>query len=118
MGMVFCRACGKEIHDSAPMCPNCGAIQNTAEESVDKLPGGNVRMSSISLALGIFCTLTLFAESPWDKDTISALVFFAATGLIFGGVSLSTRAKGKGIAIFGVLLCVISLLAAIDLAFK
>ena len=25
MGMVFCRGCGKEIHESAPMCPHCGA---------------------------------------------------------------------------------------------
>ena len=25
MAMVFCRGCGKEIHDSAPTCPTCGA---------------------------------------------------------------------------------------------
>jgi TM2 domain-containing membrane protein YozV len=25
--MVFCRGCGKEIHDSAPTCPSCGAVQ-------------------------------------------------------------------------------------------
>ncbi len=28
MGMVFCRGCGKEIHDSAPTCPHCGAPQS------------------------------------------------------------------------------------------
>jgi TM2 domain-containing membrane protein YozV len=27
MAMVFCRGCGKEIHDSAPSCPSCGAVQ-------------------------------------------------------------------------------------------
>lgn len=27
MAMVFCRVCGKEIHDSAPACPSCGALQ-------------------------------------------------------------------------------------------
>ena len=27
MAMVFCRGCGKEIHDSAPVCPSCGAVQ-------------------------------------------------------------------------------------------
>lgn len=26
-GMVFCRGCGKEIHNTAPMCPMCGAPQ-------------------------------------------------------------------------------------------
>ena len=25
MAMVFCRGCGKEIHESAPVCPHCGA---------------------------------------------------------------------------------------------
>jgi len=27
MGMVFCRGCGKELHDSAHTCPSCGAVQ-------------------------------------------------------------------------------------------
>lgn len=25
--MVFCRGCGKEIHETAPVCPLCGALQ-------------------------------------------------------------------------------------------
>lgn len=28
MAMVFCRGCGKEIHESAITCPSCGAPQN------------------------------------------------------------------------------------------
>lgn len=27
MTMVFCRGCGKEIHETANSCPNCGAPQ-------------------------------------------------------------------------------------------
>ncbi len=27
--MVFCRGCGKEIHETAPTCPHCGAVQNS-----------------------------------------------------------------------------------------
>lgn len=27
MGMVFCRGCGKEIHETAVSCPQCGATQ-------------------------------------------------------------------------------------------
>lgn len=38
MGMVFCRGCGKEIHESAPMCPHCGApqaaVSNTTPETI------------------------------------------------------------------------------------
>ena len=27
--MVFCRGCGKKIHETAISCPQCGAIQRT-----------------------------------------------------------------------------------------
>lgn len=30
MGMVYCRGCGKEIHDSAVSCPHCGARQRVS----------------------------------------------------------------------------------------
>jgi hypothetical protein len=30
MGMVFCRGCGKEIHETAHTCPFCGATQGLA----------------------------------------------------------------------------------------
>ena len=35
MGMIFCRGCGKEIHDSALACPHCGAPQTSSSS------GGN-----------------------------------------------------------------------------
>lgn len=28
MSMVFCRGCGKQIHETAPACPTCGAPQS------------------------------------------------------------------------------------------
>lgn len=31
MGMVFCRGCGKEIHETAIACPSCGAPQRLAQ---------------------------------------------------------------------------------------
>lgn len=36
--MVFCRGCGKEIHESAEICPHCGAKQvykNNSQVSSD-----------------------------------------------------------------------------------
>ncbi|ECI2307722.1 NINE protein [Salmonella enterica] len=30
MSMVFCRGCGKEIHESAKTCPQCGAAQSVS----------------------------------------------------------------------------------------
>lgn len=32
MPMVFCRGCAKEIHDTAPTCPSCGAPQGVKVE--------------------------------------------------------------------------------------
>lgn len=28
--MMFCRSCGAQIHETAPLCPNCGAPQEVA----------------------------------------------------------------------------------------
>ncbi|WP_423709394.1 NINE protein [Undibacterium sp. WLX3042] len=33
MSMVFCRGCGKEIHETALTCPHCGAPQGTPQET-------------------------------------------------------------------------------------
>jgi len=33
MAMVFCRGCGKEIHETAPSCPHCGALQGDVKVS-------------------------------------------------------------------------------------
>lgn len=37
MGMVFCRGCGKEIHDSASSCPQCGATQQIKKNSTQSV---------------------------------------------------------------------------------
>lgn len=36
MDMVFCRGCEKQIHQSAPTCPGCGAPQTDAQPATDK----------------------------------------------------------------------------------
>jgi hypothetical protein len=40
MAMVFCRACGKEMHDSAPACPHCGAPQVLKSSQDGPIPDG------------------------------------------------------------------------------
>lgn len=41
--MVFCRGCGKSIHESARACPGCGATQQGS--------GGKSKVSAALLAL-------------------------------------------------------------------
>jgi len=39
MGMIFCRGCGKEIHESAISCPHCGAPQSDVSADLGKKNG-------------------------------------------------------------------------------
>lgn len=47
MGMVFCRGCGKEIHESASTCPHCGAPQ----KAISAVGGGRKRKTAAIWAL-------------------------------------------------------------------
>lgn len=38
MSMIFCRGCGKQIHETAPACPHCGARQAGAATSPSEKP--------------------------------------------------------------------------------
>ena len=33
MSMIFCRGCGQKIHETAPKCPHCGAVQGGAAKA-------------------------------------------------------------------------------------
>jgi uncharacterized membrane protein YhaH (DUF805 family) len=41
MAMVFCKGCGKEIHESAPTCPHCGAPQFSNSKNASNSAGGD-----------------------------------------------------------------------------
>ena len=66
--MVFCRGCGKEIHETAVSCPHCGAVQQVTVKS-PKNQSGTLWLPVPSLILGVIVVLALFDESSWDKDT-------------------------------------------------
>jgi TM2 domain-containing membrane protein YozV len=47
MTMVFCRGCGKEIHETAISCPHCGRQQAAAV-------AGNIKSQSVATVLAAF----------------------------------------------------------------
>lgn len=114
--MVFCRGCGKEIHESAPACPHCGAPQGAVNRSVQQAPATSIWMAITSLVLGLVCVIAFFDDSQWDKDTLLGFCIFAVGGLVLGVGSLSSQSAGKGMAIAGLLMSTISLLAYIGIA--
>lgn len=56
MTMVFCRGCGKEIHETALACPHCGAIQNTQPISSSQRGDENSMIDWYFIALKKYAT--------------------------------------------------------------
>lgn len=56
MSMVFCRGCGKSIHESATTCPHCGAPQRavTAAPSPAFAPGPHGKSWTVLFVLVFF----------------------------------------------------------------
>lgn len=113
MAMVFCRGCGKEIHDSASSCPQCGAVQ-----TVESTPNSQKSkwMAITSLVLGIMAALAIIGildQGMADAEEILGIVMFAVLSIIFASISLSQKRWGKGLSIAGIVLSGISLLIVI-----
>lgn len=48
MSMVFCRGCGKEIHETAPTCPSCGAPQSVPKPQPSITTAPSIELESIT----------------------------------------------------------------------
>jgi len=85
MAMVFCRGCGKEIHESAPTCPHCGARQRTGSgASKNKVTAGVLALLLGGLRIhrfylgqwwGIFYLLFCWTFIPSIIAFIEGIVF-------------------------------------------
>ncbi|MFM2408896.1 MAG: hypothetical protein RL358_1638 [Pseudomonadota bacterium] len=76
MAMVFCRGCGKEIHESAPACPQCGAPQSTKSTVVvEAIPDG---VKGWSWGAFLFNFIWAIANKTW----IGLLVLVPGVGFI------------------------------------
>ena len=94
MPMVFCRGCGKEIHDSAISCPHCGAMQVSQPQA-----------QAIQVAQGLAVQTAQYSGT--DKRILPAflLCFFVGylgvhrfyVGKIGSGVAMLVTFGGLGI---------------------
>lgn len=117
--MVFCRCCGKEIHETALACPQCGGVQHPAVAAhPHRTADGPLWFPITSLVLGIICILGFSDKSHWHKHTILGLVSLSVAGFVIGAISLNKQKTGKGMAITGVVLSSITLLALIGTVSK
>jgi hypothetical protein len=115
MAMVFCRGCAKQIHETAPSCPQCGALQHLQAPILPANPP-SPWMGIVSLTLGILCTLSLFDSAEWDSDTLLGLGLFAMVSLVLGSISILQQKPGSNMGIAGVVMSGISLFVYIGLS--
>lgn len=75
--MVYCRGCGKQIHNTAPTCPSCGAIQ-----VIGLKDSGDLRTQT---AAGLWCVFLGGIGAHWFylRRTVAGIlsVLFCWTGI-------------------------------------
>jgi uncharacterized paraquat-inducible protein A len=96
--MVYCRGCGKEIHETAPMCPHCGAPQGVRTNDNSKEVSGTIWVSVVAFLLAILVILTFFDDSGWDHDTIVGVFIINIFSTILGVLALNNKYEGRGVA--------------------
>lgn len=112
MSLVFCRACGKEIHESAIACPQCGAPQTPAAG-----PKTVYHWSAIvAFVTGILVMLVCFAEpdGKWDQDAVLGGFVFGCVPVIFGIITLTRHPEtSRWMAITGIVLGAFAILISL-----
>lgn len=109
--MVYCRGCGKEIHETAPTCPHCGFVQPTEIAVQEKNSVTNsIWMSVTAFVSAVLMFVNWFAISSWNKDTKLGLLVFAIASLAFGITSIHQKRKGKVLSGISITIAVITIL--------
>jgi drug/metabolite transporter superfamily protein YnfA len=109
--MIFCRGCGKELHESALQCPHCGAPQTISSSQSES------HWSSVAaLIFGIIAFLLALMESDgkWDRDTVVGGVFVGLIPVILNFISLYNKPNtgmwmGATGSILGILVILLSI---------
>ena len=113
MGMMFCRGCGKEVHDSALLCPHCGAPQgDMAVSSKFNSP----RWASITAFVCGLISFLLVLDEPdgrWNHDAIIGGLFVGAIPTTFGAIAILGKQSPQWMAISGLILGVFVILITI-----
>jgi len=101
MAMVFCRGCGKEIHETAVTCPHCGAPQKAQSPSSGSGSSGMeylipIGRSGWAIAAGYLAFFALFlVPAP----------FALACGVMgLRDIQKNPEKLGKPRAIFGIVM--------------
>jgi hypothetical protein len=109
MTMVFCRGCGKELHETAAICPHCGFVQPI--QSV--LIKDSQWMSVTALILSVMCFLNWLNLADWDKDVKSGLWILSISSLALAVTSIQQKRSGNIFSFISIAVVVITMLILI-----
>lgn len=113
--MTYCTSCGHQIHETAPSCPQCGAVQQAAPSisRAAELAQGTLWLPVPALICSLIPVAALFDPNDWDHDTATGAVLFAVIALVLAGIGLARQQRGRGMLIAALVLGVLGLLGAI-----
>lgn len=116
--MTYCQGCGHQIHETAPTCPQCGAVQALAKRV--ELPAtqtaGTLWLPVPALVCGVVAALSLLSPDDWGRDEILGVGMFSIAALVLGGLGVTRQQRGRGMSIAALVLGGIGLLGAIGMA--
>ena len=113
--MTYCTGCGHQIHETAPACPQCGAVQPAAKLTVQagKKAQGTLWLPVPALVCGLIPVLALSDPHGSTHEQVLGMVMFAVAAIALAGVGLARQERGRGMSIVALVLGVIGLLGAI-----
>ncbi len=111
--MIFCHGCGKQIHESAPSCPQCGAPQVQNMPAPATSSGRGVWQSVVAIAMALLVFAAISDTGELDSDQFVGCMLFCLVGMVFGTVGFVKDRGNRVLPVIGLVLCAIAFLAAI-----
>jgi len=101
MSMIYCRGCGKEIHESAETCPSCGAAQNIAiTEGRLKLVAAMLVIVVVVVVIGVavmgvLAVVAVPSSSNLNPSSFNILLYkdYTARAQVMEGISITSSYK-------------------------
>lgn len=107
MGMMYCRGCGKELHESAKMCPHCGCSYSEEQEKDSNW------MAITAFVAAVLSFLNWFNLPTDDSDLITGIWLFVAMSLGFGTFSIYEKRSGKALSVISIIVAILTALIII-----
>jgi ribosomal protein L37E len=76
MSMVYCRGCGKQIHETADRCPHCGYRQ-----AIGSLSGFSWS-AALTITASVICVINWLIYPSWTIDHVVGNALFGLLGLV------------------------------------